>query len=514
MIARTQTLTFVGLDPHPVEVEADVSHGLPAFNVVGLPDTAVSESRERVRSALKASGLGFPTDRLTVNLAPADLRKEGPCFDLPIALAIAAASDQLPGVPVAGVSSVGELSLDGRVRPVPGVLAAAMHHLRARGDAPLIVPAGNRAEAEQVRGLRFLAVDTLAEAAVALRTEQPFEEGEGVDLAAADHPDDALCEVDFHDVRGQAMACRALEIVAAGGHNALLVGPPGSGKSMLAQRLPGILPPMTEAEALEVTQIYSVAGRLEAGQGLVTRRPFRAPHHSCSAAGLVGGGSSPRPGEISLAHCGVLFLDEALEFPRTVLESLRQPLETGLITLSRARESVTYPARIMLVMALNPCPCGFLGDPERACACTPARLQRYRGRLSGPLLDRVDLHHEVPRRGWGDRQGLEPAPPTRSIAERVRAARERQMRRNPRARGTRDAVLNARLSPRQVVSACPVSDAARELLLSTAERLGWSRRVHDRILRVARTIADLEGSDPVADDHVLEAIAHRRAAFA
>lgn len=512
MIARAHTIGVLGLETHAIEVEVDVSPGLPFFQVVGLPDAAVSESRERVRSALRASGLGFPEGRITVSLAPADLRKEGPCFDLPIALAIAAAQGKVPLDRLQDMASLGELSLDGRVRGVPGVLPAAIHERRQGNRRVLLVPGPNAGEAAQVTGLRWVAVDTLEHAArAAAGQETPLVTGPGaIDLAPApvESEQGDLAGLDFRDVRGQAFACRAMEIVAAGGHNALLSGPPGSGKSMLAQRLPSILPSLREAEAFEVTQIYSVARRLRAGQGLLRTRPFRAPHHSCSPAGLVGGGSIPRPGELSLAHCGVLFLDEALEFPRSVLEHLRQPLENGTVSLSRAQLSVTFPARIMLVLALNPCPCGYLGDREQECRCTPRAVERYRARLSGPLLDRIDLQHEVARRR--SVHDLQPGPDSADLAQSVAEARERQHHRYRRHDGTH---LNGRLSAREVARYCRPTEGGRRLLQATVDGLGWSLRTHDRVLRVARTIADLCGHEALQEDDVSEAIAHRRGCF-
>lgn len=503
MLAKTHSVAILGLQTHPVEVEAVVTQGIPRFDIVGLPDAAVSESKDRVRCALRNSGLKYPDGRITVNLAPADLKKEGPSFDLAIALAIAAATDQVSAEQVAAVTAVGELSLDGRVRGVPGVLPVALHEERHGGGRRLFLPAANGAEARHAEGVVTVPVSTLAQAVDVLTGNCPPPslplpvDDSGVDESDTLH--------DLSEVRGQTLACRALQVLAAGGHNALLVGPPGSGKSMLAGCLPGLLPRLCRADALEVTQVYSVANALPADCGIVWRPPFRAPHHSCSPAGLIGGGSNPRPGEISLAHCGVLFLDEALEFPRSVLETLRQPLESGAITLSRAQLSVAYPARIMLLLALNPCPCGYLGDGEQRCSCSPHAIERYRARLSGPLLDRVDLHVEVSRRSLIDREALEPGPSSARVRGQVEAAQARQR--------ARTGKLNARLSPRDVARLCAPSAAGARLLCATAERLGWSQRTHQRCLRVARTIADLEGSAPIRDDHVEEAVALRRAGF-
>jgi magnesium chelatase family protein len=502
MLARVHSIAVLGLATHLVEVEAVVSPGLPRFDIVGLPDAAVSESRDRVRCALRSSGLRYPEGRITINLAPADLKKEGPAFDLAIALAIAAASGELEAEDAADLVALGELSLDGRVRGVPGVLPVAIHHHRHREGRRLLLPAGNAREAAHVRGLAFFAVASLADAVDAVRRREPPQPPPLPD------PSDETQEAvhDFAEVRGQALACRAMQVLAAGGHNALMVGPPGSGKSMVAHSLPGILPRLSESDALEVTQVYSVAGALPPDRGIITRPPFRAPHHSCSPAGLIGGGSNPRPGEISLAHRGVLFLDEALEFPRFVLETLRQPLESGVVTLSRAQLSVTFPARIMLLLALNPCPCGYFGDPERLCTCTPLAVERYRGRLSGPLLDRVDLHLEVARRKLSERDHLSGGPSSARLAEEVGEARARQAAR-------RQGGLNAHLLPAEVERLCKLSDGARRLLACTSDRLAWSHRTHQRVVRVARTLADLEGSARIADAHVEEAIVLRRAGF-
>lgn len=508
MLAKTHAVAVLGLQTYAVEVEADVaSIGIPRFDIVGLPDAAVSESRDRVRCALRSSRLKYPDGRITVNLAPADLRKAGPAFDLAIALAIAAANREVDVARLREAVAIGELALDGKVRSVPGVLPAAIYHHQKGGGRTLLIPRANRREASHVRGLDFVSVDSLREAVDLLNGHVAVGQGpcETDSLPEGDVQEAAH---DFSEVKGQPLACRALQVLAAGGHNALMVGPPGGGKSMLASCVPGILPPLTQEDSLEVTQIYSVAGALTETCGILRRAPYRAPHHSCSPAGLIGGGSVPRPGEISLAHCGTLFLDEALEFPRFVLETLRQPLESGVVTLSRAQVSVTYPARIMLLLALNPCPCGNLGDRDRRCACSPHAVERYRSRLSGPLLDRVDIHLEVNRCNLNEREQLSAGPSSRAMLEAVASARERQ-----RGRLADGPWLNARIRARDVARFCQASVQASRFLASTAERLGWSMRTHQRVLRLARTVADLDGCDRLRDEHVEEAIALRRAGF-
>ncbi len=504
MLARVHSEALSGLDSHPVGVEADVVPAAPAFTIVGLPDAAVQESRERVRTAIVNSGYDFPSRRITVNLAPADVRKEGPAFDLPIALALLCATGQAR-CSLSGAAAIGELGLDGAVRPVAGVLAVAQS-ARRRGLRALLVPTGNAREAALVRGLQVLPAATLGEAAGLLA---------GGPCPAVERPDtdellraDADSGVDLADVLGQGRVKRALEIAVAGAHNLLMVGPPGAGKTMLARRVPSIMPPLSVDEAIDVTRIYSVAGLLPEGVALVVRRPFRAPHHTISAVGLVGGGATPRPGEVSLAHLGVLFLDEFPEFRLSALEGLRQPLEDGDVTISRALTSVTFPARIMLVAAMNPCPCGFRGDRSHACTCPAHRLDTYGQRLSGPLLDRIDLRIEVPRLTPRERRGRVSGEPSASVRARVSFARERQRRRLAVAGVT----ANAHLSARGLRELCPLEPAAVAALDRAYDKFRLSARACDRIAKVAQSIADLEGADVVAERHVLESLSYRDAA--
>ena len=490
-----------GVDAYPVDIEVDVSFGLPHFTMVGLPDATVRESRDRVRSAIRNSGYDFPHHRITVNLAPADVRKAGSSFDLPIALGLLAVSGSLTRRSVTDTVVVGELSLDGGINGIRGVLPIAIA-ARRLGLKRLLLPPQNAAEACVVEGLEVCRVRSLTEAVDALNRpdEAPLAQPIEAD-ASAPTSDDG----DLADVRGQLFARRALEVAAAGGHNLLLTGPPGAGKTMMARRLGGILPPLTFDEALECTAIHSVAGTLPNGTGLLTQRPFRAPHHTISNVALVGGGAIPRPGEISLAHNGVLFLDEMPEFDRRVLEVLRQPLEEGHVTIARAARTAVFPARFVLVAAMNPCPCGFSGDDRRSCRCTPAQIARYRGRLSGPLRDRIDLIVEVPAVPVASIAETAPGEDSGVVRERVCAARLRQQARRPET-GAR---TNAELRGRAGVHACRPDAAGRDLLKRAVERFGLSARGYDRVLKVARTIADLGDVERVGADHVAEALQYR-----
>jgi magnesium chelatase family protein len=500
VLACLRSAAVFGIDAVPVHVEVDVTYGLPSFTMVGLPDPSVRESRDRVRSAIRNSGFEFPPHRVVVNLAPADVRKAGASFDLPIALGILAASGVVSRREADEIVLLGELSLDGGIQPTRGVLPIAAA-ARREGRASILLPSANRPEAEVVEGLGVIPVDSLAEAVAALNDPAPaIRRGPSQPPARPPRP-----SADFADVNGQALARRALEIAAAGAHNVLMIGPPGSGKTMMARRVPGILPPLTFEEAIEATAIHSVCGLLPPGVGLLRERPFRAPHHTVSDVALVGGGTQPRPGEISLAHHGVLFLDEMPEFDRRALEVLRQPLEEGSVAIARAARTAVFPARFMLVAAMNPCPCGFLGDTTRPCRCTPIEIARYRGRLSGPLRDRLDLVVDVPAVPASALGGDATAEPSSAILDRVIAARAREFERLRQA-GVR---VNAALHGRGVWRYCRPDGAGRRLLEKAVDRLGLSARGYHRVLKVARTIADLNGADALRVDDVAEALQYR-----
>lgn len=505
MLSHVWSSTTLGIEALPIEIETNLEPGMPEYTAVGLPTGAVRESWARIRAALKNTGLPAPRGRITVNLAPADVRKESAALDLPLAIGqLAALDDLFPPERLQRCYILGELALDGAVRPVTGVLPVALR-ARDEGRDTLLVPAENAAEAAVVSGLTVYPVASLGDAVAVLRGDTdapaPFRPNLDALFEEARHYD-----IDFADVRGQENVKRALEVAAAGGHNALLVGPPGAGKTMLARRLPTILPPLTADEALETTKIHSVGGTLGARHGLIATRPFRAPHHTISDAGLCGGGVHPRPGEISLAHNGVLFLDELPEFKRQVLEVMRQPLEEGHITISRAQVTVHYPARFMLVASMNPCPCGHLNDPTRACVCGPGQVQRYLSRISGPLMDRIDLHIEVTPVPFEELNRRSPGEPSEAVRVRVVRARSVQAKR---FEGVAGVYCNAQMGTRLVRRYCMITPEGRHLLKMAMERLGLSARAYDRILKVARTIADLAGTESIETPHLSEAIQYR-----
>lgn len=499
MFGGLKSIGLFGVDTYMIKVEADVSHGLPAFNLVGLPDTAIRESRDRVHAAVKNSGFKFPGGRITVNLAPADRKKEGSVYDLSILIAILLATGQLKS-DLSDSIFLGELALDGSVRPIKGVIAMALT-AKGNGTKRLFVPEENAAEGAVAEGLEVYGIKDVSQLIKHLTGEEKIKPA----IKATLEPSSNNNMLDFSDVRGHIAAKKALEIAAAGGHNILMIGPPGSGKSMLATRLPSILPEMTYDEAIETTKIHSIAGLLDSSHPFAVNRPFRAPHHTISTPGLTGGGTVPHPGEISLAHNGVLFLDELPEFTRNAMEALRQPLESGCVTVSRAAGTVTFPSDFMLVAAMNPCPCGFYGHPTRKCTCASGSVTKYLGRISGPMLDRLDLQIEVPPVDYNSLNDSRPTESSAKIKERVCKARLLQQERYKGSGIT----CNARLTPAMLREFCVMTDSAAEYLRTCFDKLGLSARAYDRILKVARTAADLAGEEKIDKSQILTAIRFR-----